>query len=63
LDSIEERHQKVTDEIASMESVDKTALELLDKLKKLQKEIGRTDAWAKDSDATDKQINVSNESA
>jgi hypothetical protein len=56
--TLEDRLQHVSDEIGSLETVDKTALELLDKLKRLQKEIVVAHAWTKDQEAIQNLLKV-----
>lgn len=42
----------VTDEMGSLESVDKSAAELLDNLKRLQREMAGAYPWGRDEEAT-----------
>lgn len=50
LGSLRERHQRVAEEISSLESVDKTAQDLSAKLRRLQKEISAVDVWEKEAE-------------
>lgn len=56
--TIDERERRVTEEISSLESVDKTALDLLDKLKRLQREINNANPWSKDQEETKAKFKV-----
>ena len=56
--TLEDRLKMVTDEIKNLELVDKTTDELLNGLKKLQREINLADVWAKDQKATKQNFKV-----
>lgn len=55
---MEERHEKVSQEIVNLEGTDKVVHDLNDKLKRLQKEIARLDAWSVEQDSTLGQMQV-----
>ena len=58
LQGLEDRLQQVGDEIGNLEASNKTSVDLLDKLKKLQKEIGALDVWKKDEDDSKTSLRV-----
>ncbi len=58
LSSLSDRHQQVSDEINSLDNVDRTAAALADKLKRLQRDIAQADAWDRDSDKATETLKV-----
>ena len=50
------RLERVTDEMGNLESVDKAAAELLDKLKRLQKDMIDANPWGVDEEATRRSL-------
>ena len=50
--TLAERQSRVEDEMSSLAGVDKTAAELTDKLKRLQRDINRAEPWDKDQEKT-----------
>lgn len=57
--SVEERHDRVCQEIASLDNVDKTSQALTEKLKRLQTDIQGANAWSKDSNQAEQGLKVS----
>ena len=58
LSSISARHQRVSDEIHSLDGVDRTAAELSDRLRRLQREVDRADPWDRDAKQAEETLKV-----
>ena len=50
----------MANEIGSLEAVDKTAAEMMDKLKRLQREIDKAEPWEKDAEVANQTFAVRN---
>ena len=53
---LKERLDRVTNEMGNLESVDKTAAELLDQLKKVQRDMAEANPWGRDEEATRQEL-------
>ena len=58
MESLEDRHTKVSAEISNLEDLDKTSADLQDRLKRLQREIEQADPWSKDADSNKEHFAV-----
>ena len=53
---LKERFERVTNEMGNLESVDKTAAQLLDQLKKIQRDMAEANPWGRDEGATRQEL-------
>ena len=53
---LKERLDRVTNEMGNLESVDKTAAELLDQLKKVQRDMAEANPWGRDEEMTRQEL-------